>query len=109
MNASQIALAVVMNHSYERDKAALAMLLASRARYIGVLGPKRRTVRILSELGEPWRIDDPRLHAPVGLELGAETPEEIALAMISEMQSTLAHAPAVSLRTRTTPIHAASP
>lgn len=99
------AVAIVMSHHYERDRNAVAMLLRTRARYIGVLGPRARTARILDELG-PAALDDSRLHAPVGLELGAETPHEIALAIISEVQAVLARAPASSLRDRVGPIHA---
>ena len=74
------------------------MLLDSRAAYIGVLGPRARTEpRLLADLG---RDGDPRLHAPIGLELGAETPQEIALAIAAEIQATLSRAPATSLRDR---------
>ena len=84
--------AIVMGHHYELDKRNLAMLLASRARYIGVLGPRTRTARMLAELGHD--ADDPRIRAPVGLELGAETPQELALAIVAEIQAVLSHAPA---------------
>ena len=50
-------------------------------------------------------IDDPRLHAPIGLDLHAETPQEIALSIIAEIQQTLADGPAVSLRDRGGAIH----
>jgi xanthine dehydrogenase accessory factor len=98
-------LAIVMGHSYEQDRARLAMLLRTRAEYIGVLGPRRRTDRILGEIGA-GSIDDPRIHAPVGLALGAETPQEIALAIVAEVQSVLTRATASSLRERRGPIHA---
>ena len=73
------------------------MLLATRVRYIGMLGPRARTRRMLDELEVEA---DTRLHAPVGLELGAETPQEIALAIAAEVQSVLRRAPATSLRDR---------
>jgi xanthine/CO dehydrogenase XdhC/CoxF family maturation factor len=105
-------LAVVMSHDYERDRACLAALLESRARYIGVLGPLRRTERILADLSRAGTaITDEaleRLHAPVGLDLGAETPHEIALAIVAEVQATLTHAPGRRLRERRAPIHAAA-
>ena len=101
--------AVVMSHDYDRDKECLAALLEARVEYIGVLGPKRRTERMLAELAQAGAsITDAmlsRVHAPVGLDLGAETPQEIALALVSEVQATLTGAPARRLRERSGPIH----
>lgn len=82
------AVAIVMGHNYGVDKAHLGMLVGTHCRYIGVLGPRSRTQRMLAELGLGLNID-PRIHAPVGLEIGAETPQEIALAITSEIQSVL--------------------
>jgi xanthine/CO dehydrogenase XdhC/CoxF family maturation factor len=84
--------AVVMTHSYEHDRELLKMLITSQARYIGMLGPKRRTERMLVELlsDESFKFDDDdliRLHAPVGLDIGAETPEEIAVSIIAEVRA----------------------
>ena len=107
VDASDRAMCVVMGHDVGKDRAALAMLLASRARSIGVLGPRRRTERILAEIPGA-RADDARVHGPIGLEIGAETPQEIALAVVAEIQTELARAPAVSLRERSGPIHAAA-
>jgi xanthine dehydrogenase accessory factor len=103
IDASDRAAAVVMAHDYERDRAVLRMLLASRVEYIGALGPKRRTLRMLAELGV--EDEDPRLHAPVGLELGAETPSEIALAIAAEVQAALHGRSGANLRERCTSIH----
>lgn len=102
VDAADRPIAVVMNHNYELDRACLGTLLRTRAQYIGVLGPRTRTARMLADLVAHA---DPRLHAPVGLELGAETPHEIALAIVAEMQSVLARVPARSLRDRLGPIH----
>jgi xanthine/CO dehydrogenase XdhC/CoxF family maturation factor len=79
------------------------MALASQAVYVGVLGPRRRTQALLDEAGVAG---DARLHAPVGLALGAETPQEIALAIAAEIQAMLAAASGASLRERREPIHA---
>jgi xanthine/CO dehydrogenase XdhC/CoxF family maturation factor len=98
------AVAIVMGHNYELDREYLGMLLATRTRYIGMLGPRARTTRMLDELSVA-RHDDPRIHAPVGLELGAETPQEIALASIAEIQAVLSRSPGSSLRDRVGPIH----
>ena len=102
IDASDRAAAVIMNHDYQHDRACLGALLGSTARYIGVLGPRKRTARMLDELG---LTADARVHAPVGLELGAECAEEIALAMVAEVQACLARAPAHSLRSRIGAIH----
>jgi xanthine/CO dehydrogenase XdhC/CoxF family maturation factor len=101
---------VIMSHDYRFDRDALGAALRSRARYIGVLGPRRRTDRILTELGSGA---DPRatlpglarLHAPIGLALGAETPAEIALSIVAEAQAVLAGADAAPLSGRPGPIH----
>jgi xanthine/CO dehydrogenase XdhC/CoxF family maturation factor len=95
--ASDRAMAVVMDHDYELDRASLAMLLGSRARYIGVLGPRRRTAQMLLELDRMLG-DDDRVHSPLGLDIGAETPEEVALAVVAEIQCVLARTAGTSLR-----------
>ena len=104
--ASDRAAVVIMNHNYEQDRAALQALAGSSALYIGLLGPRHRTARMLGELGMAL---DARMHAPVGLELGAETPEEIAVAIIAEVQAVLSEAPASRLRDRLGPIRLSQP
>lgn len=98
------AVAVVMNHRYELDRTCVGMLIGTRARYIGVLGPRARTTKMLNDLYLVAQ-DDPRLHAPVGLQLGGETPHEIALAIIAEIQAVLARVPAEGLKDHLGPIH----
>jgi xanthine/CO dehydrogenase XdhC/CoxF family maturation factor len=105
INCSERALALVMGHNYEQDRDALQLLLGTRALYIGMLGPQRRTARMLGELGGGPALADARIHAPVGLALGAESPQEIALSIIAEIQSVLGRASAASLRERRGPIH----
>jgi xanthine/CO dehydrogenase XdhC/CoxF family maturation factor/CTP:molybdopterin cytidylyltransferase MocA len=104
--------AIVMSHDYDRDRDCVAALLASNVEYIGILGPKRRAERMLAELEQAGAsMTDAmlaRVHAPVGLDLGAETPQEISLAVVSEVQATLAGAPAGRLRERCGPIHVTS-
>ena len=81
------AAAVIMSHDLRRDADALRAVLATRARYIGVLGPRHRTESLLdaAHIAGHVALHDPRLHAPVGLDLGAETPAEIALAIVAEV------------------------
>jgi xanthine/CO dehydrogenase XdhC/CoxF family maturation factor len=80
---------VVMNHHLERDRAGLRVALESDAPYIGVLGPRSRLDRLLAALvAEGWQPDArtrARLRSPVGLALGAETPEEIAVSVLGEI------------------------
>jgi xanthine/CO dehydrogenase XdhC/CoxF family maturation factor/CTP:molybdopterin cytidylyltransferase MocA len=95
---------VIMHHHNATDRDAIAMALASRARYIGVLGPARRTHDLLAELGRT--ADAPRLHAPIGLDVGAETPEQIALAIVAEVQAVRSHARGGMLRARARALHA---
>jgi xanthine dehydrogenase accessory factor len=103
------ALAVVMTHHYVHDVPLLRALLASPPAYLGLLGPKKRADRILDDLARdgfaPAAAHRARLHAPVGLDLGADAPEQVALAIVAEMQAVLAGRDARPLRERTRPIH----
>ena len=96
--------AVIMTHNYERDRDILHRLLNSSCRYIGALGPKKRTENLIQELRDEGKFFDEnklsQIHAPVGLDIGAETPEEIALAIIAEIKTTLANRQGGFLRER---------
>ncbi len=100
IDAAAAAYVVIMHHQNQPDRDALEMALASRARYIGMLGPARRT----RELAEGLTLDA-RVHAPIGLDLGAETPEQIALSIVGELQAVSQRAPAGLLRDRARPLH----
>lgn len=86
--------AVTMAHHYERDLAALDLLVRTEVPYLGVLGSRARSARLLDDLAARGHTIDAalrrRIHAPVGLAIGAESPREIALAMVAEVQSVLA-------------------
>ena len=86
------AYAVLLSHNYAYDLAALALHLAAATPYIGLLGPRLKATRLLNELqlseGEQRELLRTRLHSPIGLDLGSETPEEIALAIVAEIQAT---------------------
>jgi xanthine/CO dehydrogenase XdhC/CoxF family maturation factor len=97
--------AVVKSHNYGRDFAALRHLLQLDLRYVGLLGPRKRRDQLLSALLDDGIPLDSELFAPAGFDLGAETPEEIALAIIAEIQTVFAEASGESLRDRKTPIH----
>lgn len=104
------ALVVVMTHHYVHDVPLLRALLPLPLLYLGLLGPKKRADRILADLaaegGGITAEQRARLHAPVGLDLGADAPEQVALAIIAEMQAALTGRNARPLRDRTKPIHA---
>lgn len=103
------ALAVVMTHHYIHDVPLLRDLLTRPLAYLGLLGPKKRAARILDDLAKEnpkfERASAGSLHAPVGLDLGADAPEEVALAIIAEMKAVLAGRNAQPLRARQRPIH----
>ena len=101
---------VLMSHNYNYDLAVLKLLLAQKMiPYIGILGPLKKYQRMLTELGEEgfdlkWE-DVNNIYAPVGLEIGAETPAEIGLSILAEIQSVLTGKNARSLREKSSPIH----
>ena len=100
---------VVMSHAYGHDRGSLAQLLGRPLRYLGMLGPRRRTERLLDELAAEGIVATPEerasIHAPVGLDIGAETPEEIALSILAEIRAVLVGRCGGSLRDRALPIH----
>ena len=87
-------LAVIMTHHYVHDTPLVRELLPRRLAYLGLLGPRKRAEKILQDLAQGGLSVTPdlreRLHAPVGLDLGADGPEQVALAIVAEMQATLA-------------------
>jgi xanthine dehydrogenase accessory factor len=102
-NISADAAAVVMAHNFNRDAAALAALLKRPPAYIGVLGPRRRTQRLLAAAGA--KDEHHQLFFPIGLDIGAETPEQIALSILAEIQAAISARPGGSLRDRPGPVH----
>lgn len=99
-------MAVVMAHSAAHDGAYLHGMLDGHALYIGVLGPRRRTLELL---GARWSASDgampPSVHSPAGLDIGAETPDEIALSIAAEILAVAAGRDGAMLRDRCGPIH----
>jgi len=101
---------VLMSHNYNYDLAVLKLLLGrSEIPYIGILGPLKKYNRMLNELAdeglEVSKDDLNKIHAPVGLEIGAETPAEIGLSILAEIQSVLKNKNARPLKQKTEPIH----
>jgi xanthine/CO dehydrogenase XdhC/CoxF family maturation factor len=104
-------LTLLMSHNYSHDLELLKFLLASPARYIGVMGPRKRTERMLSELAASdglfslGEADRSRLHSPAGLDIGANAPAEIALSIVAEMRAVLDERRGGMLRERRGSIH----
>ncbi|HEX8897615.1 MAG TPA: XdhC family protein [Chthoniobacterales bacterium] len=97
--------AIVKSHNYGRDFAALCQLLRLDLPYVGLLGPRKRRDQLLNAVLDEGIAIAAEIFAPAGLDLGAETPEELALALISEIQAVFARATAAPLRNRKAPIH----
>lgn len=100
---------LLMTHNFNYDKAMLRELLPKNVRYIGVLGPTKKMERMLSELETEGNYFDEQqlasVHSPVGLDIGAESPEEIALAMIAEIKAVIAGRSGGPLRNNRDVIH----
>jgi xanthine dehydrogenase accessory factor len=103
---------VLMTHNYNYDLAMLKALLERNVKYIGVLGPKKKLERMLDELKDAgMKLTEKQLssiYGPVGLEIGAETAEEIALSIIAEIKAVFAEKKGTSLRESKDFIHSRS-
>lgn len=100
---------ILVTHNYQYDKALLKILLPLQVPYIGILGPKKKMDRMIKELREEgMNITSEmtqKLYGPVGLEIGAEHPSEIALSIISEIQAVITGKTGGFLRNKTDVIH----
>ncbi len=98
--------AVVMTHQYADDARYLASFCRLPLPYLGVLGPRQRTERLLAGLGEAADPVRERIHAPVGLDIGTEGAEQVAMSILAEIMAVQSGRNTVSLRERLQPIHA---
>ncbi len=100
---------VLMTHNYNYDVHLLSHLILSRCSYIGVLGPKSKLQRMLHDIEKKGiAISDPerdKIYGPVGLDIGAETAEEIAVSVIAEIKAVLSGRKGTMLRDNTLHIH----
>ena len=81
---------IVMSHHLLTDQTYLAQLVDTEVGYIGVLGPRARRDRLLEALGPAGDALRERLRGPVGIDIGADAPESIALSLLAEIHATLA-------------------
>lgn len=89
INITKNTFVVIMNHHMEKDRESLAFALQSEAPYVGVLGPRSRREKMMDQLhGEGVSFSESelsRMHNPIGLDIGAESSEEIAISILSEI------------------------
>lgn len=100
---------VLMSHNYEYDRDVLKKLIRSETPYIGILGPRKRFDKMMEEFqkdGIDLRKEVlHKIHSPIGLDIGAETPDEIALSIVGEIQSKFSKRSGGFLKYRQGPIH----
>jgi xanthine dehydrogenase accessory factor len=95
--------AVVKTHALEHDRAWVRRLMAADVAYLGILGPRDRSAKIFSDLGVDRQSD--RLFAPVGLDLGADGPEQVALSVVAELLAVWSRRTPRHLRERQEAVH----
>jgi xanthine/CO dehydrogenase XdhC/CoxF family maturation factor len=100
---------VLMSHNYDYDRDVLKKLVKTNAPYIGIMGPRKRFDKMVTDFSkEGIKLADEqlsRIHSPIGLDIGAEAPDEIALAIISEIQARFANRSGGFLKDRDGAIH----
>lgn len=100
---------ILMSHDFKTDKRNLLKALQTEARYIAMLGPKIRAEKIINELEEDGSTFSEevlkKIYAPAGLDIGALTPEEIALSLLAEIRTVFSGREGGFLKLRDTPIH----
>ena len=101
---------VLMSHNLKYDEEVLSQIIHSDAPYIGILGPKKRADKLFDTLNNKYKIEITqdqmnKMHAPIGLDIGAETPDEIAVSIISEIQAKFSNRSGGFIKYRSGPIH----
>jgi xanthine/CO dehydrogenase XdhC/CoxF family maturation factor len=100
---------VLMTHNFNYDLAVLKQLISISPIYVGLLGPKEKRNRMLNELTESG-LNVPQsflenVYGPAGLDIGAETAEEIALSIVAEIKAVVSNKKGNSLRDKKAEIH----
>ncbi|VEP18300.1 conserved hypothetical protein [Hyella patelloides LEGE 07179] len=104
ISVSENTVTVVMTHNYFDDRDIIKFLLPTKIPYLGVMGSKNRIAKIIEELN-PTKTQLEKLYSPIGLDIGADTPTEIASAIVTEIQAVLATRNAGFLKYRSQPLH----
>jgi xanthine dehydrogenase accessory factor len=97
---------VIMTHNFADDEQYLRALLPTPVAYIGILGPRQRTERILRNVHAEQSFDDSRVYGPVGLDVGTDGAEQVSLAIVAEILAVRGGRHPASLRERQVAIHA---
>jgi xanthine dehydrogenase accessory factor len=109
LEAPEKSIFLLMTHNYHYDLGLLRELLPTDCPFIGILGPRKKWLRMQEELLSGGlrlsKADLDRIHTPLGLDLGAENPGEIALSILAEIKSFLSGKKPVPLRDLPGPIH----
>jgi xanthine/CO dehydrogenase XdhC/CoxF family maturation factor len=112
-NITPFTACVLMSHNYEYDRDVLRTLLKTATPYIGILGPRKRFDRMCKEFDREGIVlsadDKHRIHSPIGLDIGAETPDEVAVSIIAEIQGKFTCRSGGFLKYRQGPIHKRGP
>ncbi len=89
---------VIVTRGHKEDMRVLAWTVGTAARYIGMIGSKRKVIAVYKALEKEGIAlhTFERIHAPVGLDIGALTPEEIAVSIVAELIAVRRNAPGVS-------------
>ncbi len=96
---------LIKTHNFGRDFAALRFLLPLGLRYVGLIGPRRRREHLLGDLLDSGVSVTENLFSPAGHDLGGDSPESIALAIVAEIHAVFAGRPGNHLRDHPRPIH----
>lgn len=108
-NITPFTACVLMSHNYDYDRDVLRKLVTTSTPYIGIMGPRKRFEKMLADFAkEGLFLSDEQLrkiHSPIGLDIGAEAPDEIAVAIISEIQARFSNRSGGFLKNRTSAIH----
>ena len=98
--------ALLMTHNFEYEATILETLLCNKLSYVGILGPKKKTEKLRERLAsKELKLDWSNVYGPIGLDIGAENSEEIALSALSEIKAVLAGKSGTFLRDKQGPIH----
>ncbi len=96
---------VMMSHDFKRDKLCLKDLIKKKPKYLGMLGPKKRLIKMENELNLYDLNSQSFFYSPIGLDIGAESPEEIALSIAAEIVAAFKNRNGLSLKYKKGPIH----
>jgi len=105
INVDEYTSILLMSHDYNWDMHILRQVLDQDPPYLGMLGPKKRMLKMQKEVGLGHLSEVAFMHSPIGLDIGAETPEEIAISILAEILSVFRKRDGSQLKYREGTIH----